>query len=189
MKKIYLVAFIVVIVLSGVYAQNIPTTGPNTSIRFEDALAIKGKLYVKEFFPIPTDFDFSFKAEIGRLFFPETGHRVYALKLTTDYYKSKIDSGKTTVILDESEIKSVIDSINYMKNFMEKLKGNEPYTEVIYKSSGNFTFGFYAASDERKYFIDVNNKETRFYYEERLGEIEQFFFSVVDKVAELKETM
>lgn len=187
MKKKVLAFLGLIVFLSLGYSQTTPTLTQTSNIRFEDALAIKGQLFVKEFFPVSSDFDISFEAEISRLFFPESKNSYYALKLTTDYYKSKIDSGKTTVLLDESEIKSLITSINYMKQVLSNLTGKEPYTEAVYKSPGNFTFGFYASGAERKFFIEVNNKEIKFYYEERLGEIEEFFISVIAKIEELKK--
>lgn len=187
MKKKVLAFLVLIVFLSLGYSQNIPPSNLTQNIRFEDALAVKGELYVKEIFPIPSDFDFSFKAEISRLYFPESKNWYYALLLTTDYYISKVDSGKTTVLLDELEIRSVINSIGYMNNLLANLTGKEPYTEVIYKNSGNFTFGLFVLGTERKFFINVNNKDKKYYFDDRVGEIEEFFNSVVVKIEELKK--
>lgn len=178
MKKLSILCFAFVLSLP-LFSQDAKIA----ATQFDQVLLQKGSLIVKEFVPFGK-FN-KIEGEIAVLTNISTGSKTYALRITSPYYKSQYDNGETSSVFDAKELESAINAIDFMISKNKEIASTAPYTEMIYRGSGEPEFGFYVSGSERKGFFKVDYKATVYFDVSNLEMLKQFFITGKNKIAEI----
>lgn len=180
MKKVFAVLTICLAAMTVSFAEESSSPEKNSS-DFEKVLLQKGTLLCKEF----KDFDkFSFDGrngdvttEIATLTDVNSGAKVYALRLSNDYYNSQYDSGTAVGVLDAKELASIVSTFNYIKTVFAGYNSETPYEEITYTSNGGVSLGAYHAnkSSESKIYIKINYKRSVYCSIDKIDSVISFF--------------
>lgn len=149
----------------------------------EQILVKKGNLIIKEFIDFGS-FGNYFKGKIVVLTDVETENKTFSISIKNSYYSGR-------VILDASEIESIINSISYMIEKSNNISSTAPYTEISYQSENNFSFGFYIEKKKGKMFVKTPNDTNESVYSsiDKLGLFKLFFEDAKNKIIELGGTI
>lgn len=180
MRKVFAVLTIFLAAMTVSFAEE-STSAEKSSSDFEKVLLQKGTLLCKEF----KNFDkFSFdgrnadlKTEIATLTDVNSGLKVYALRLSNDYYNSQYDSGTAVGVLDAKELASIVTTFKYIKTVFAEYNITTPYEEIIYTSNGGVSLGAYHVnkSTESKIFIKINYKRSVYCSIDKIDSVIAFF--------------
>lgn len=163
--------------------------------KFEQVMLKKGTLIVKEFtecgyfekdeyiLESPSSELFAFtdtlKFQVATLLDVETGAKVYALRITTGYWRSQYDYGEAIGVMDADEIDGAIHTLQYIKQHINELKD---YSEIVYNASSGMTIGAYCSSSGNKLFVKVNSKATKFYEVDTIDSLISLFEEAQEKL-------
>lgn len=176
MKKLFVWLMVLVLVFGCVSAFSEATdeATEQDGSEFERVLLKKGSLIIKEFI--------DYGEVLGRMTFQsasildvETGHKTYALRITTTYYNSQYDNGEAVGVMDADEIDGAISTLEYIKAHFSELKD---YSEIEYTASSGMEVGAYYSSDSSKLYIKVNSKATKFFDLDSIDELIDAFNGV-----------
>ncbi len=178
MKNIFAVAMFSVLALS-LGAQDLKSN----STQFDQVLLQKGTLIHKEFVKFGS-FN-KIQGEIAVLTNVNSNDKTFALRMTTNYYRSQYDNGETSGVLDAKEVESALKALDYMIVKSKEITSNAPYTEVIYRGIGDPHFGFFASGSEKKGFFEISDKGYVSFEIAQLEQLKVFFASAKAKIIEL----
>lgn len=184
MKKLA-IALVVFITIAGVDAQDQPSQKPAAITQFDQVSLQKGTLTIKEMVRFESFNEAQVKSEIGIITDIISGLKYYALRLSSDYYISKYDSGTAIGVLDAKEIDSAINALTFMVQKSNKTDNTAPYTEVKYKSNGDPEFGYYVSGDKVRAWFEINNKKTLYFDVAELQNLKSFFERAKQKIIDL----
>ena len=184
MKKLT-IALVLFIAITGVDAQDQQYQKPASISQFDQVSLQKGTLTIKEMVRFDSFNEAQVKSEIGIITDIISGSKYYALRLSSDYYISKYDSGTAIGVLDAKEIDSAINALAFMIQKSSKIDNSAPYTEVKYKSNGDPEFGYYISGDKVRAWFEINNKKTLYFDVTELQNLKQFFERAKQKIIDL----
>ncbi len=173
------------------FAEEAGTETTETESKFEQVMLKKGNLIVKEFidccmFEKDEYFDSSHTSkwfgftdtlqfQTASILDVETGIKVYALRITTGYYKSDYSYGEAVGVMDADEIDGAIQALKYIKQHANELKD---YSEVVYTASSGMEVGAYHNSSESRIYVQVNSNASKFYSLDKVDSLIQAFETV-----------
>jgi hypothetical protein len=155
----------------------------SSSTKFDEVLLQKGTLITKEFIKFGS-FN-KIQGEIAVLTNVNTNTKTYALRLTTNYYRSQYDNGETNGVFDAKEVDSALKAIDFMISKSKELGNDAPYTEVIYRGNGEPQFGFYVSGKDKKGFFQVSDKGFTSFEISQLEQLKGFLELAKSKIIEL----
>lgn len=159
-KAFHLVGLLVLAlaVLPGVHAQE--ETKADTVTKVEQFLSQRGTLLIKDFYEIGSlQGTLSTSATVQAVVITTSGARVRGVKFTRPT-TSKYGRDQTGFI-DEEELAEVIKSIDVITAEAERLKGQKvEYKEVIFKTRGGVSLGFFQAGSKQNAFFQVNSSDS-----------------------------
>jgi len=181
MKKVTLTMVALLIVMSmPSFAES--SEGKITT-NYEQVMMTKGILIIKE--AVDASKFEGINGEISVLTNVSTGYKTFALRLETNYYKSQYDNGTVTVIMDIDELPSAINAVQYMIDATGEIEKKKDYTEVIYRSTGDASFGIFTGEKKPQAFFEVNYKSHKFFDVDKLPKLKEFFIVARDKAISL----
>ncbi len=158
-------------------------TEEETGSKFEQVLLKKGTLIVKEFIDCCLfakdsyydnnslkEFSDTLSFQTASVLDVKSGIKVYALRIVGYYYNSQYDSGEAVGVMDADEIDAAIQTLEYIKQHINELKD---YSEIIYEANSGVEIGAYYSEKDKRLFIKINSKATKYYGTDKIDELIQ----------------